>query len=47
MVGIDESRLGVLKETSIEVPAAIVGVVAVSVVFFLMAVIRLRRMDVP
>ncbi len=47
MVGIDESRLGVLKETSIEPTAAIVGVVAVSVVFFLMAVVRLRRMDVP
>ena len=47
MAGIDESRLGVLKDTSIEPTAAIVGVVAVSVVFFLMAVVRLRRMDVP
>ena len=47
MAGIDESRLGVLKDTSIELPAAIVGVVAVSVVFYLMAVARLRRMDVP
>ena len=47
MAGIDESGLGVLKDTSIEPTAAIVGVVAVSVVFFLMAVVRLRRMDVP
>jgi ABC-2 type transport system permease protein len=47
MAGIDESRLAVLKDTSIELPAAIVGVVAVTVVFFAMAVVRLRRMDVP
>ena len=47
MAGMDESRLGVLKDTSIELPAAVVGVVAVSVVFYLMAVVRLRRMDVP
>ena len=47
MAGMDESRLGVLKDTSIELPAAIVGVVAVSLVFYLMAVVRLRRMDVP
>ena len=48
MAGMDESRLGVLKDTSIELPAAIVGVVAVTVVYSsLMAVVRLRRMDVP
>lgn len=47
MAGIDESGLGALKAGSIELPAAIVGLVAVSVVFYLMAVVRLRRMDVP
>ena len=47
MAGIDENGLGALEVTSIETPAAIVGVVAVSVVFYLLAVVRLRRMDVP
>ena len=47
MEGIDDSRLEALGELSIELPAAVVGVVGVSAVFLWLTVRRLRRMDVP
>ena len=47
MEGIDDGGLGALSELTIELPAAIAGVSAVSAVFFWLAVRRLRRMDVP
>ena len=47
MEGIDDSRLEALGELSIELPAAVVGVVGVSGVFLWLTVRRLRRMDVP
>ena len=47
MEGIDESRLDALGELTIELPAAIAGVVVVSAAFFWLTVRRLRRMDVP
>ena len=47
MEGIGGSRLDAFSELSIELPAAIVGVVGVSAVFFWLTVRRLRRMDVP
>ena len=47
MEGIDESRLDALGELTIELPAAIAGVVLVSAAFFWLTVRRLRRMDVP
>lgn len=46
MEGIDEGGLDALGEQTIELPAAIAGVAAVSAVFFWLAVRRLRRMDV-
>lgn len=47
MYGIDESEFEVLGQRVIEFPAAIGGAVAVTVVFFWLTVLRLRRMDVP
>ena len=47
MEGIDDSRLGAFEDLTIQLPAAIGGVVVVSAVFFWLTVRRLRRMDVP
>lgn len=47
MHGINESEFQVLSERAIEFPAAIVGAVAVTLVFTFLGVRRLRRMDVP
>ena len=47
MEGIDDTGLDALGELTIELPAAIAGVVVVSAAFFWLAVRRLRRMDVP
>ena len=47
MYGINETEFQALSERVIEFPAAIVGAVAVTVVFWLLGVRRLRRMDVP
>jgi ABC-2 type transport system permease protein len=47
MHGIDDESFGEFGERVIELPAAIVGAVAVTVVFFSLAVHRLRTMDVP
>ena len=44
--GIDEKSFGPLDDRVIELPAAVIGMVAVSVVFFLLTVRRLRKMDV-
>ena len=45
--GMDENHFEALGERVIEFPAAIAGAIAVTVVFFLLAVRRLRGMDVP
>jgi len=45
--GIDEKSFEVLGQRVIEFPAGIVGAAAVTIVFFLLTVRRLRRMDVP
>ena len=47
MEGIDDSRLDAFQELTIELPAAVAGVVLVSAAFFWLTVRRLRRMDVP
>ena len=47
MYGINETEFRVLSERVIEFPAAIVGAVAVTVLFSFLGVRRLRRMDVP
>ena len=47
MHGIDGSGFEVLKDRVIEFPAAVAGAASVTIVFFLLAVRRLRRMDVP
>lgn len=47
MHGIDENHFAALSSRAIEFPAGIVGAVAVTIVFFFLAVRRLRRMDVP
>lgn len=47
MEGIDEGVLGGQGAGVIEFPAAIAGAAAVTVIFFWLAVRRLRRMDVP
>ncbi|MEE8442458.1 MAG: ABC transporter permease [Dehalococcoidia bacterium] len=47
MHGIDGEGFEVLESRVIEFPAAVVGAVAVTAVFFWLAVCRLRRMDVP
>lgn len=45
--GIDEKSFEMLGQRVIEFPAGIVGAAAVTIVFFLLTVRRLRRMDVP
>ena len=47
MHGLDDSSFATLEGRVIEFPAAIGGTIAVTVVFFLLSVRRLRRMDVP
>ena len=47
MNGMDDSGLETLGDRVIEFPAAIVGASLVTVVFLLLTVYRLRRMDVP
>lgn len=47
MHGIDNDGLEVLSERVIEFPAAIGGILVVSVVFFFLTVRRLRNMDIP
>ena len=47
MYGIDEDALEALGSKAIQLPAAVGGMVAVTVVFFWLTVRRLRRMDVP
>ena len=47
MHGLDRDGLEELSVRVIELPAAVVGAVAVSVVFFFLTVRRLRNMDVP
>ena len=47
MEGIDDGRLDLFQEMSIEVPAAIGGIILVSAAFFWLTVRRLQRMDVP
>ena len=47
MYGINKTGFESLGDRVIEFPAAIVGAVAVTVVFLLLGVRRLRRMDVP
>ena len=47
MYGINETGFQALSERVIEFPAAIVGAVAVTVVFWWLGVRQLRRMDVP
>jgi ABC-2 type transport system permease protein len=45
--GLDEQSFGELSGRAIELPAALIGIVAISVGFFLLTVRRLQRMDVP
>ena len=47
MYGLDEATFRSLGEDAIELPAALVGAGVVAVVFFLLTVRRLMRMDVP
>lgn len=47
MYGINESEFHPLNDRVIEFPVAIVGAVAVTLVFMFLGVRRLRRMDVP
>ena len=47
MHGIDDVNFGSLENRVIEFPAAIAGAIAVTLVFFLLSVRRLRKMDVP
>ena len=47
MYELDETTFQALGGSVIEFPAAIVGAVAVSLVFLLLAIFRLRTMDVP
>ena len=47
MYGLNETGFEELGSRVIEFPAGIVGAVAVTVVFLLLVVRRLRRMDVP
>ncbi|MDP6549040.1 MAG: hypothetical protein QF659_03070, partial [Dehalococcoidia bacterium] len=47
MHGIDEPGFEVLSSRVIEFPAALAGAAGVTVLFFWLAVRRLRRMDVP
>jgi len=45
--GVDGVSFGALSDRAIELPAAVVGAVMVTVIFFLLTVLRLRGMDVP
>ena len=45
--GMDDTTFGTLEGRVIEFQAAVVGAIVVTVVFFLLTVRRLRRMDVP
>jgi ABC-2 type transport system permease protein len=45
--GIDEKTFGSIGERVIELPAAAVGATAVTIVFTLLTIRRLQRMDVP
>ena len=45
--GLDENEFAELSGRVIELPAAIAGAVAVTIIFFWLTVRRLRRMDVP
>jgi ABC-2 type transport system permease protein len=45
--GMDEKSFEVLGQRVIEFPAGVVGAAAVTIVFFMLTVRRLRRMDVP
>ena len=45
--GLDEQTFGSIRDRAIEFPAAVVGAGAVAVVFILLTVRRLQRMDVP
>ena len=47
MRGLDKPSFPALEDRVIEFPVAVAGVVAVTVVFLLLGVRRLRRMDVP
>ena len=47
MYELDETTFQALGGSVIEFPAAIVGAVAVSLVFLLLSILRLRTMDVP
>lgn len=47
MHGIDGVSFEALSDRAIEFPAAVVGAALVTVVFVLLTVLRLRRMDVP
>lgn len=47
MHGIDGVSFEALSDRAIEFPAAVVGATMVTVVFVLLTVLRLRRMDVP
>lgn len=47
MYGINATEFQALSERAIEFPAAIVGAAAVTLVFLLLGIRRLRRMDVP
>ncbi len=47
MYGLDSDGLGALRQRAIELPAAVAGVVAVTIVFVWLTERRLRRMDVP
>ena len=47
MHGLDESAFEVIGDRTIALPAALVGAVLVTGVFFWLAVLRLVRMDVP
>jgi len=47
MSGLDEARFPALEDRVIELPAAIGGAAIVTVVFLLLGVRRLQRMDVP
>ena len=44
---LEQDTLEVLGERAIEFPAAVVGAIAVTVVFFALTVYRLKKMDVP
>ena len=47
MEGIDTSRLQLFEEQTIEMQAAIGGVIVVTALFFWLTARRLRSMDVP